>query len=187
MSRSFAARLGQYEMQAAIGADGTGEVYKARDTRLDRTVAIKILPTELSADPGRRERFEREAKVVAGLNQPHLCTLHDVGKHDGATFLVMELLQGETLANRLSRGKLPLDQALTIAMEIADALAAAHRQGIIHRDPTPGNVMPTGGGPGRSGLVTAASCWTSSWPNWRRMANGRRCPLRHPRRRRCCR
>ena len=123
-----------------------GEVYKARDTRLDRRVAIKVLPTELSADPERRARFEREAKTIAGLNHPHICTLYDVGEHDGSTYLVMEHLQGETLADRLEKGPLPLDQALSVATEIADALAAAHRQGVIHRDLKPGNVMLTKAG-----------------------------------------
>jgi len=136
-------RLGPYEVLGQIGAGGMGEVYKARDTRLDRTVAIKILPAELSADPDRRARFEREAKTIAGLTHPHICTLYDVGEHKGSTYLVMEHLQGETLAGRLEKGRLPLDQALTAATEIADALAAAHRQGIIHRDLKPGNVMLT--------------------------------------------
>jgi serine/threonine protein kinase len=146
MSLAAGTRLGPYEIQAAIGAGGMGEVYKARDTRLDRTVAIKILPAELSTDPERRARFEREAKTIAGLTHPHICTLFDVGEHDGSTFLVMEHLQGETLASRLEKGRLPLDQALTLATEVAEALAAAHRQGIIHRDLKPGNVMLTKAG-----------------------------------------
>jgi len=120
-----------------------GEVYKARDTRLDRTIAIKVLPPEVSADPGRRARFEREARTIAGLHHPHICTLYDVGEYDGSIFLVMEHLQGETLVERLDTGRLPLDQALTVAAEIADALAAAHRQGVVHRDLKPGNVMLT--------------------------------------------
>jgi serine/threonine-protein kinase len=136
-------RLGPYEIQAAIGAGGMGEVYKAYDTRLDRSVAIKILPPGVSANPDRRARFEREAKTIAALNHPHICTLHDVGEHDGTTFLVMEHLTGETLAQRLEKGPLPLEQALTVATEIADALAAAHRRGVIHRDLKPGNVMLT--------------------------------------------
>jgi len=136
-------RLGPYEILTAIGAGGMGEVYKARDTRLDRSVAIKVLPAQVSADPERRARFEREAKTIAGLNHPHICTLHDVGEHDGSTYLVMEHLTGETLAQHLEKGPLPLDQALTVATEIADALAAAHRQGVIHRDLKPGNVMLT--------------------------------------------
>jgi eukaryotic-like serine/threonine-protein kinase len=158
MSLAAGTHLGPYEIQAAIGAGGMGEVYKALDTRLGRSVAIKVLPPEFSADldpstgsgssraksrDDRRARFEREAKIIAGLNHPHICTLHDVGEHDGSTYLVMEHLQGQTLADRLTKGPLPLEQALTTATEIADALAAAHRQGIIHRDLKPGNVMLT--------------------------------------------
>src|SRR5512136_2852631 len=146
MALSSGARLGPYEIQAAIGAGGMGEAYKARDTRLDRSVAIKVLPPAFSADPERRARFEREAKTIAGLNHPHICTLHDVGEHEGSTFLVMEHLTGETLAQRLEKGPLPLEQALSVATEIADALSAAHRQGVIHRDLKPGNVMLTKGG-----------------------------------------
>jgi len=146
MPLSAGARLGPYEILSAIGADGMGEVYQARDTRLDRSVAIKTLPPDVSADPDRRARFEREAKTIAGLNHPHICTLHDVGEHDGSMFLVMEHLVGETLAACLAKGPLPLEQALTVATEIADALAAAHRQGVIHRDLKPGNVMLTKGG-----------------------------------------
>jgi len=138
--------LGPYEIQAKLGEGGMGEVYKALDTRLDRPVAVKILPAELSADPERRARFEREARAVAALNHPHICTLYDIGTHDGTTYLVMEHIQGETLADRLLKGRLPLDQALGVATEIADALAAAHRQGIIHRDLKPGNVMLTKSG-----------------------------------------
>ena len=143
MSLAVGAHLGPYEIRALIGAGGMGEVYKARDTRLDRSVAIKVLPPDVSADPERRARFEREAKTIAGLNHPHICTLHDVGEAEGATYLVMEHLTGETLAQRLEKGSLPLEQALTVATEIVDALAAAHRQGVIHRDLKPGNVMLT--------------------------------------------
>jgi hypothetical protein len=143
MSRTAGARLGPYEIQSLIGAGGMGEVYKARDTRLDRSVAIKILPAHLSADPERRARFAREAKTIAGLNHPHICTLHDVGEHEGTTYLVMEHLTGETLAQRLEKGPLPLEQVLAVSTEIADALTAAHRQGVIHRDLKPGNVMLT--------------------------------------------
>src|SRR5205823_3688513 len=134
MAFAAGARLGPYEILRPIGAGGMGEVYLARDTRLDRTVAIKVLPLEVSGDAGRRARFEREAKFVAGLNHPHICTLYDVGEHRGTTFLVMEHLEGETLASRLNTGPLPLEHVLTIAAQIADALACAHRQGIIHRD-----------------------------------------------------
>ena len=155
MTLSSGARLGPYQIEAAIGAGGMGEVYKARDTRLDRTVAIKVLPAELSADPDRRVRFEREARAVAALNHPHICTLHDLGTHDGTTYLVMEHLPGQTLADRLLKGPLPLPQALDVAAQIADALDAAHKHGIIHRDLKPGNVMLTSGGAGRSGMTTA--------------------------------
>jgi serine/threonine-protein kinase len=148
-------RLGPYEVLGLIGAGGMGEVYRARDTRLDRTVAIKILPAELSADPDRRTRFEREARAVAALSHPHICTLYDIGTHDGTTYLVMEHLAGETLAQRLTRGPLPVAQALDLAAQIADALDAAHKHGIIHRDLKPGNVMLTGGGSGRSGVTSA--------------------------------
>ncbi len=155
MSLVAGTRLGPYEIQSAIGAGGMGEVYKAHDTRLDRTVAIKILPAELSADPDRRVRLEREARAIAALSHPHICTLHDIGTHDGTTYLVMEFLPGQTLADRLRKGPLPLAQALDIAAQIADALDAAHKHGIIHRDLKPGNVMLTGGGSGRSGVMSA--------------------------------
>jgi Tol biopolymer transport system component/aminoglycoside phosphotransferase (APT) family kinase protein len=117
-----------------------GEVYRARDTRLDRVVAIKVLPAHAATDE-RRQRFEREARAISALNHPHICVLHDVGQHDGSDFLVMEYLEGESLADRLRRGALPLDQALRFGMEIADALDKAHRHGIVHRDLKPGNVM----------------------------------------------
>jgi serine/threonine-protein kinase len=139
-------RLGPYEVLGLIGAGGMGEVYKARDTRLDRTVAIKVLPSEISADADRRARFEREAKTIAGVSHPHICTLYDVGVHEDSAFLVMEHLEGETLSDRLQKGRLPIGSALTIATEIAVALSAAHRQGIIHRDLKPGNVMLTKSG-----------------------------------------
>ena len=126
--------LGPYEIQAPLGAGGMGEVYKARDTRLDRTVAIKVLPEHVASDPDLKQRFEREAKTISSLNHPHICTLYDIGSQDGIDFLVMEYLEGDTLAQRLEKGALPLDQALTVAIEIADALDKAHRQGITHRD-----------------------------------------------------
>ena len=135
--------LGPYEIQAPLGAGGMGEVYKARDTRLDRTVAIKVLPEHVASDPDLKKRFEREAKTVAALSQPNICPVFDVGNQDGIDFLVMEYLEGETLAQRLEKGALPLDQALQIAIEIADALDKAHRQGIVHRDLKPGNIMLT--------------------------------------------
>jgi serine/threonine protein kinase len=110
-----------------------GEVYKAKDTRLDRIVAIKVLPSHVSDDPALRERFEREARTIAALNHPHICTLYDVGRHAGTDFLVLEYLEGQTLADRLTKGALPLDQALAIGIQIADALATAHRAGVVHR------------------------------------------------------
>ena len=146
MSLVAGTRLGPYEIQSAIGAGGMGEVYKARDTRLDRTVAIKILPAELSADPDRRARFEREARAIAALNHPHICTLYDIGstQSDGTRpTSSWNICAGETLAERLLNGPLPLAQALDIAAQIADALDAAHKHGIIHRDLKPGNVMLT--------------------------------------------
>ena len=139
-------RLGPYEIVAPAGAGGMGEVYRARDTRLDRTVAIKVLPPDLTSDPAARQRFEREARAVAALSHPHICTLHDIGHQDGTDYLVMEYLDGETLAARLARGKLPVDQALQYGIQTADALAAAHKAGIVHRDLKPGNVMLTKSG-----------------------------------------
>jgi eukaryotic-like serine/threonine-protein kinase len=139
-------RLGPYEILSAIGAGGMGEVYKARDTRLDRIVAIKVLPTRLADRSELRERFDREARTVASLNHPHICVLYDIGHQEGIDFLVMEYLEGETLAQRLLKGPLPLDQVLQYAIEIADALDKAHRKGITHRDLKPGNIMITRSG-----------------------------------------
>ena len=143
MALSAGTRLGPYEILEPLGAGGMGEVYRARDTRLDRTVALKVLPAELAADPQLKARFEREARAISALAHPNICTLHDVGEEDGRTFLVMEHLVGHTLAERLKKGPLPLEQALEVAAQIADALAVAHRQGIIHRDLKPANVMLT--------------------------------------------
>src|ERR1700740_174498 len=139
-------RLGPYEILSAIGAGGMGEVYRARDTRLDSTIAIKVLPSHLAARPELRERFEREARTIASLNHPHICTLYDIGHQDGIDFLVMEYLEGETLAERLKKGPLPLGQVLQYAIEIADALDKAHRKGITHRDLKPANIMLTKSG-----------------------------------------
>jgi serine/threonine protein kinase len=136
-------RLGPYEILSAIGAGGMGEVYKARDTRLDRIVAIKVLPTHLADRSELRERFEHEARTIASLNHPHICTLHDIGQQYGIDFLVMEYLEGETLAQRLLKGPLPLEQVLQYAIEISDALDKAHRKGVTHRDLKPGNIMLT--------------------------------------------
>src|ERR1700726_2452516 len=139
-------RLGPYEILSPIGAGGMGEVYRARDTRLDRTIAIKVLPAHLADRLELRERFEREARTIASLNHPHICTLYDVGHQDGIDYLVMEYLEGETLAQRLVKGPLPLDQVLQYAIDIADALDKAHRKGVPHRDLKPGNIMLTKSG-----------------------------------------
>ena len=146
MPISTGTKLGPYEILGAIGAGGMGEVYRARDTRLERTVAIKVLPESLKDNPDLQQRLEREAKTISQLSHPNICTLHDIGQQEGVSFLVMEYLEGETLEQRLSRGPLPAEQVLRIAVEIAEALEKAHRQGIIHRDLKPGNVMLTKGG-----------------------------------------
>ena len=146
MSLSPGARLGPYEIVASIGAGGMGQVYKARDTRLDRIVAVKILPPVFAHDPQLRQRFDREARTVGALNHPHICVLYDIGEQDGIAFLVMEYLEGETLASRLSRGPLPPDEVIRYGTEIADALDRAHRHGVIHRDLKPANVMLTRSG-----------------------------------------
>jgi len=146
MALSSGTKLGPYEIQSPLGAGGMGEVYRAKDTRLDRTVAIKILPTHLSSNPEFKQRFEREARTVSSLNHPHICHLYDVGSQDGTDFLVMEFLDGETLAERLRRGALQFPELLKIGMEIAQALEVAHRAGIVHRDLKPGNIMLTRSG-----------------------------------------
>ena len=139
-------RLGPHEIVSLLGVGGMGEVYKARDTRLERIVAIKVLPADLANRPELCERFEREARTIANLNHPHICVLHDIGKQDGIDFLVMEYLEGETLATRLMKGPLPLQQVLQYAIEIADALDKAHRNGVTHRDLKPGNIILTKSG-----------------------------------------
>lgn len=143
MALASGTKLGPYEIGIALGAGGMGEVYRALDTRLGRTVAIKVLPPHLSNDPNLQQRFLREARTISALQHPHICTLFDVGSQDGRDYLVMEYLEGESLAERLARGPLPGDQTLQTAMEIADALQEAHRQGFIHRDLKPGNIMLT--------------------------------------------
>src|ERR1700686_2470878 len=146
MALAAGIKLGPYEIISAIGAGGMGEVYKARDTRLDRIVAIKVLPTHLADRPELRERFEREARTIASLNHPHICTIFDIGQQDGIDYIVMEYLEGETLAQRLLKGSLPIDLVLQYAIEIADALDKAHRKGVTHRDLKPGNIMITKSG-----------------------------------------
>lgn len=143
MSLAPGTRLGPYEVLSPLGAGGMGEVYRARDTRLERTVAVKILPQEMCADPVRKQRFEREAKTISSLNHPNICVLHDIGSQDGVDYLVMECVEGETLAKRLEKGPLPVEQVLKYGTQIAHALDRAHRAGIVHRDLKPGNIMLT--------------------------------------------
>jgi Tol biopolymer transport system component len=146
MALSVGTKFGPYEIQSQLGAGGMGEVYRALDTRLDRTVAIKVLASHLSSSPELKQRMEREARSISALNHPHICQLYDVGSQGGTDFLVMEFLEGETLAERLKRGALPLNESLRIGIAVAEALAIAHRQGIVHRDLKPGNIMLTPGG-----------------------------------------
>jgi serine/threonine protein kinase len=143
MSLASGTRLGPYEIHSAIGSGGMGEVYKACDTRLDRFVALKVLPEPLAMDPHRRARFQREARVIAGLNDPHICRLYDVGEHDGTDFLVMELLDGETLAQHMMGKPMRPDEVVELGIQIADALDAAHKKGIVHRDIKPTNIFVT--------------------------------------------
>ena len=143
MSLAPGTKLGPYEIVSPLGAGGMGEVYRARDTRLERTVAVKILPAHLSSNPEARQRFEREARAISSLNHPNICTLHDVGHRDGIDYLVMEFLEGQTLADRLMKGSLPLEQVLKNGIEICEGLEKAHKTGVIHRDLKPGNVMLT--------------------------------------------
>ncbi len=171
MPLAIGTRLGPYEIIAALGAGGMGEVYKAVDRRLGRTVAVKVLSPRLTADDSAQQRFEREGQVLAALSHPHICQLFDVGEQDGHWFLVMAYLEGETLHSRLSRGKLPPDQALAYAIQIADALGAAHRAGVVHRDLKPANIMLTAAGAqlldfglARSGLSGAAQAGLTDTP-----------------------
>ncbi len=136
-------KLGPYEIQSPLGAGGMGEVYRAKDTRLDRTVAVKILPSHLSDNADARQRFDREARAISSLNHPNICTLHDVGHQDGIDFLVMEFLEGETLADRILKGPLPTELVLKYGIEICEGLERAHKSGVVHRDLKPGNVMLT--------------------------------------------
>ncbi len=139
-------KFGPYEIQSLLGAGGMGEVYRARDTRLDRAVAIKVLASHLSSSPELKQRMEREARAISSLNHPNICHLYDIGSHDGTDYLVMEFLEGETLAARLRRGAMPFNEALKIGAAVAEALAVAHRHGIVHRDLKPGNIMLTKAG-----------------------------------------
>lgn len=146
MALSSGTKLGPYEIQSPLGAGGMGEVYRARDTRLERAVAIKVLPSHLSSDPELKQRMEREARAISALQHANICTLHDIGTQDGTDFLVMEYLEGQTLADRLAKGALPLDQVLKIGTEVAQALEKAHQHGIVHRDLKPANIMLTKAG-----------------------------------------
>jgi serine/threonine protein kinase len=146
MNIAVGTKLGPYEILSPLGAGGMGEVYRARDTRLGREVAVKVLPQHLSANAEVRTRFEREAKTVSSLNHPHICTLHDIGREGDTDYLVMELIEGETLATRLAKGALPTSEVLKLGEQVADALDRAHRAGVVHRDLKPGNVMLTRSG-----------------------------------------
>jgi Serine/threonine protein kinase len=143
MSLISGTKLGPYEIQSPLGAGGMGEVYRANDTRLDRTVAIKVLASHLSSSPELKQRMEREARSISALNHPSICHLYDIGSQDGIDYLVMEFLEGETLADRLRKGAMPINEVFKIAIAVAEALAVAHRQGIVHRDLKPGNIMLT--------------------------------------------
>src|SRR5262245_27811130 len=145
MSLSPGTKLGPYEITALLGAGGMGEVYRARDTRLGRDVAVKALPEAFAQDPERLARFEREAKLLASLNHPNVAGIYGVEEGQGTRFLVLEFVDGETLASRLSRGALPINDAIEIALQIAAGLEVAHEAGVIHRDLKPGNVMITAG------------------------------------------
>jgi Tol biopolymer transport system component len=146
MALTSGTKLGPYEIQSPLGAGGMGEVYRARDTRLDRAVAIKVLASHLSSSPELKQRMEREARAISSLNHPHICHLYDIGSQDGTDYLVMEFLEGETLADRLRKGAMPLSEVFKIGIAVAEALAVAHRQNIVHRDLKPGNIMLTQGG-----------------------------------------
>src|SRR3974390_1083430 len=146
MALATGTRLGSYEITALRGKGGMGEVYRARDTKLKRDVAIKILPEEFSHDADRVNRFQREAEVLASLNHPNIAAIHDLQETNGTRYLVLELVEGETLADRIARGPLPVEESLNIAIQICEALEAAHERGIIHRDLKPANIKLTGDG-----------------------------------------
>src|SRR5690348_15701801 len=178
MSLASGTKLGPYEIVSPVGAGGMGEVYRARDTRLGRDVAIKVLPQQFSEDGDLKQRFEREAKAISSFSHPHICQLYDIGSQNGTEFLVMEYLEGETLADRLAKGPMPVNELLKVGIEIADALDKAYRQGIIHRDLKPGNIMLTkagaklmdfglaksAGGPMGMAVATSSSPLTPSSP-----------------------
>src|SRR5215467_13480803 len=157
MALTSGTKLGPYEIISPLGAGGMGEVYRARDIRLDRTVAIKILPSHLSENPEARQRFDREARTISSLNHPNICTLHDIGHQDGLDYLVMECLEGETLGDRLRRGPLPIDQVLKFGIDICEGLEKAHRNGVVHRDLKPSNIMLTKNGTKAHGLWAGES------------------------------
>ncbi len=140
MALASGTRLGPYEILSPIGAGGMGEVYKANDTHLDRTVAIKVLLEHLAGSPERKARFEREAKAISQLNHPSICTLYDVGEQNGVDFIVMEYIEGETLAERIAAGPIPVNEAIPVLLQIAEGLEVAHEKGIIHRDLKPANI-----------------------------------------------
>ncbi len=146
MALTSGTKLGPYEIQSPLGAGGMGEVYRALDTRLDRTVAVKVLASHLSSSPELKQRMEREARAISSLNHPNICHLYDIGSQDGTDYLVMEFLEGETLAERLRKGAMPLNEVFKVGIAVAEALAFAHRSGIVHRDLKPGNIMLTQGG-----------------------------------------
>ena len=181
MALSAGRRLGSYEITSAIGAGGMGEVYRARDTKLNRAVALKILPEAFTRDPDRLARFTREAQVLASLNHPHIGAIYGFEDSSETRALVLELVEGDTLADRIARGAIPLDEALPIARQIGEALAAAHEQGIIHRDLKPANVKIT-----PDGTVKVSTSDWQSWRTWERRprpAMRRRSRPRLPRRR----
>ena len=162
MALTSGTKLGPYEIQSPLGAGGMGEVYRAIDTRLERTVAIKILPEHLSDSAEARQRFDREARSISSLSHPNICHLYDVGQQDGTSYLVMEYIEGETLGQRLRKGRVPLEQVFRIGAEICEGLEKAHRSGVVHRDLKPGNIMLAKGGAklmDRAGEGTCGSAW----------------------------
>jgi serine/threonine protein kinase len=164
MALTAGTKLGPYEIVSPLGAGGMGEVYRARDARLERTVAVKILPAHLSDNPEAKQRFEREARAISSLSHPNICHLYDVGSQNGIDFIVMEFLEGETLADRLAKGSLPPEQVLKHGIAICEGLEKAHRSGVIHRDLKPGNVMLTKSGAKLMDFGLAKAATTSAPP-----------------------